>query len=98
MPLTVLVGIRAGLAFIVGGLHGKTHIKDLGGYAIVYFLVAGFLLHRKLSKLSSLVLPLSVDCRDVKGEFPIRLSSPQSSNPRSIPANPRDLLVLLDRL
>lgn len=42
----------AGVAFIVGGLHEKTHIKDLGGYAIfggVYFLVAGFLLNRRLS-------------------------------------------------
>jgi len=54
----ILSGIQstgAGIAFIVGALHGTRHIKDLGGYAIlggVYFLVAGFLLHRKLSQIS----------------------------------------------
>jgi uncharacterized membrane protein HdeD (DUF308 family) len=53
MILSGLQSTAAGLAFIVGALHGKTHIKDLGGYAIfggVYFLVAGFLLRRKLSQ------------------------------------------------
>ena len=52
----ILSGIQpavAGVAFILGGLHDKTHIKDLGGYAIfggIYFLIAGFLMHRKLSQ------------------------------------------------
>ena len=53
MMLSGLQSTAAGVAFILGGLHGKTHIKDLGGYAIfggVYFLIAGFLLHRKLSQ------------------------------------------------
>jgi hypothetical protein len=53
MILSGLQSTAAGAAFILGGLHGKTHIKDLGGYAIfggVYFLVAGFLLQRKLSR------------------------------------------------
>jgi hypothetical protein len=52
MILSGLQSTAAGVAFILGGLHGKTHIKDLGGYAIfggVYFLVAGIFLHRKLS-------------------------------------------------
>ena len=54
----ILSGVQsavAGVAFILGGLHDKTHIKDLGGYAVfggVYFLVAGFLMHRKLSQSS----------------------------------------------
>ncbi len=55
MILSGVQSTAAGLAFIVGALHEKTHIKDLGGYAIfggVYFLVAGILLHRKLSRLS----------------------------------------------
>lgn len=54
MILSGLQSTAAGVAFILGGLHDKTHIKDLGGYAIfggVYFLIAGFLLHRKLSQL-----------------------------------------------
>jgi hypothetical protein len=41
----------AGVAFVLGGLSGKLHPKDLGGYAIfggVYFLIASILLHRKL--------------------------------------------------
>lgn len=46
----------AGLAFALGGLSGKFHTKDLGGYAIfgaVYFFIGGILLSRKLSQLSS---------------------------------------------
>lgn len=46
----------AGLAFTLGGLTGKFHAKDLGGYAVfgaVYFLIGGILLSRKLSQLSS---------------------------------------------
>ncbi|WP_263384783.1 DUF308 domain-containing protein [Granulicella arctica] len=56
MILSGLQSTAAGVAFILGGLSGKTHIKDLGGYAIfggVYFLIAGFLLHRKLSKIGA---------------------------------------------
>ena len=44
----------AGTAFVVLGLNEKRHIKDVGGYAIFgafYFLIAGILLTRKLSKL-----------------------------------------------
>jgi uncharacterized membrane protein HdeD (DUF308 family) len=57
MILSGLQSTAAGVAFILGGLHDKTHIKDLGGYAVfggVYFLIAGFLLHRKLSKSSGM--------------------------------------------
>ena len=46
----------AGAAFVLGGLSGKFHAKDLGGYAVfggVYFLIAGVLLSRKLSQLPS---------------------------------------------
>jgi uncharacterized membrane protein HdeD (DUF308 family) len=55
MILSGVQSTAAGVAFIAGALHQKTHIKDLGGYAIfggVYFLIAGFLLSRKLSKVS----------------------------------------------
>jgi uncharacterized membrane protein HdeD (DUF308 family) len=46
----------AGVAFILGGLNGKLHAKDMGGYAVfgaIYFLIGGILLHRKLSQISS---------------------------------------------
>lgn len=42
----------AGVTFVLGGLGGKLHIKDLGGYAVfgaVYFLIGGLLLSRKLA-------------------------------------------------
>jgi Short repeat of unknown function (DUF308) len=42
----------AGVAFFLGGLNGKFHAKDLGGYAIfggIYFLIGGILISRKLS-------------------------------------------------
>jgi len=55
MILSGLQSAAAGVAFILGGLHETKHIKDLGGYAVfggVYFLLAGILLHRKLSRLS----------------------------------------------
>lgn len=53
MILSGAQSAAAGVAFTLGGLHDKTHIKDLGGYAIfggVYFLIAGVLMHRKLSQ------------------------------------------------
>ena len=43
--------MAAGVAFGLGGLQGKFHTKDLGGYAIFgafYFLIGGILLNRKL--------------------------------------------------
>ena len=53
MILSGLQSAAAGVAFILGGLHDTKHIKDLGGYAVfggVYFLIAGYLMHRKVSK------------------------------------------------
>ena len=53
MILSGVQSAAAGVAFILGGLHGTKHIKDLGGYAVfggIYFLVAGFLMHRQLSR------------------------------------------------
>lgn len=50
MILSGIQSTAAGVAFTLGGLSGKFHIKDLGGYAIfgaVYFLIAGILLARK---------------------------------------------------
>lgn len=55
MILSGAQSTAAGLAFVLGGLSGKLHIKDLGGYAVfgaVYFLIGGILLSRKLSQLS----------------------------------------------
>jgi uncharacterized membrane protein HdeD (DUF308 family) len=45
----------AGIAFVLGSLSGKFHIKDLGGYAIfgaIYFTIGGLLLSRKLSRIA----------------------------------------------
>lgn len=56
MILSGLQSMAAGAAFGLGGLKGKFHAKDLGGYAIfgaVYFLIAGFLLSRTLSRLTA---------------------------------------------
>ena len=53
MILSGLQSMAAGAAFTLGGLQGKTHVKDVGGYAIfgaIYFLIAGILLGRKLSR------------------------------------------------
>lgn len=50
MILSGVQSTAAGVAFTLGGLSGKFHIKDLGGYAMfgaVYFLVGGILLSRK---------------------------------------------------
>lgn len=55
MILSGLQSTAAGVAFLVGGLSGKVHVKDLGGYAIfgaVYFLIAAFLMNRRVSRLS----------------------------------------------
>lgn len=46
----------AGIAFVLGGLSGKLHAKDMGGYAVfgaIYFLVGGILLGRKISRTSA---------------------------------------------
>jgi hypothetical protein len=53
MILSGLQSMAAGVVFGLGGLQGKSHAKDLGGYAIfgaIYFLIAGILLGRKLSR------------------------------------------------
>lgn len=53
MILSGLQSMAAGAAFGLGGLQGKFHLKDLGGYAIFgafYFLIGGILLSRKLSR------------------------------------------------
>lgn len=57
MILSGAQSTAAGLAFGLGGLSGKFHIKDLGGYAVfgaIYFLVGGILLSRKQSQVQSL--------------------------------------------
>ena len=54
MILSGVQSTAAGVAFALGGLSGKVHIKDMGVYAVfgaIYFLIAGILLSRKLSKL-----------------------------------------------
>jgi len=48
----------AGVVFVVLGLSGKQHIKDVAGYAIfgaLYFLIGGILLTRKFSKSSTVI-------------------------------------------
>jgi hypothetical protein len=55
MILSGVQSAAAGLFFVFGGLHGTKHIADLGRYAIfggVYFLIAGFLMHLKLTQTS----------------------------------------------
>lgn len=45
----------AGAAFVFGGLGGKFHAKDLGGYAVfgaAYFLVGAILLSRRLTQVA----------------------------------------------
>jgi hypothetical protein len=56
MILSGAQSTAAGAAFVFGGLSGKFHAKDLGGYAIfgaIYFLIGGILLSRKLSQISA---------------------------------------------
>jgi hypothetical protein len=56
MILSGAQSTAAGAAFVFGGLSGKFHTKDLGGYAIfgaIYFLIGGILLSRKLSQISA---------------------------------------------
>jgi hypothetical protein len=51
MILSGVQSTAAGIAFVLGGLSGKFHAKDIGGYAIfgaIYFLIGGILLSRKL--------------------------------------------------
>lgn len=53
MILSGVQSTAAGIAFVLGGLDGKLHAKDMGGYAIfgaIYFLIGGILLSRKLSQ------------------------------------------------
>jgi hypothetical protein len=53
MILSGAQSTAAGIAFVLGGLGGKLHTKDLGGYAIfgaVYFLIGGILLSQKRSE------------------------------------------------
>lgn len=53
MILSGVQSTAAGAFFILGGLGGKLHAKDLGGYAVfgaVYFLITALLLQRKLSQ------------------------------------------------
>jgi hypothetical protein len=53
MILSGVQSTAAGIAFVLGGLGGKFHTKDMGGYAIfgaIYFLIGGILMNRKLSQ------------------------------------------------
>jgi hypothetical protein len=57
MILSGAQSMIAGIAFFLGGLYDKRHIKDVGGYATfgaIYFLIGGILLTRKLSKRAAL--------------------------------------------
>ena len=53
MILSGAQSMVAGIAYFLGGLWDKRHIKDVGGYATfgaLYFLISGILLTRELSK------------------------------------------------
>jgi hypothetical protein len=55
MILSGAQSMIAGVAFFLGGLWDKSHIKDVGGYAIfgaIYFFIGGVLLMRRISKTS----------------------------------------------
>lgn len=50
MILSGAQSTAAGIAFVIGGLGGKFHTKDMGGYAIfgaIYFLIGSVLLSRR---------------------------------------------------
>ncbi|QHS52583.1 hypothetical protein [Edaphobacter sp. 12200R-103] len=56
MILSGAQSTAAGIAFVFGGLSGKLHAKDMGGYAIfgaIYFLIGGILLSRRLSHITT---------------------------------------------
>jgi hypothetical protein len=56
MILSGAQSMIAGVAYFLGGLYDKRHIRDVGGYATfgaLYFLIGGILLTRKLSKTST---------------------------------------------
>ncbi len=56
MIFSGLQSTAAGVALGLGGIQGKVHAKNLGGYAIfgaLYFSIAGILLNRKLSRSTS---------------------------------------------
>ena len=56
MILSGAQSMIAGVAYFLGGLYDKRHLKDVGGYATfgaIYFLIGGVLLTRKLLKLST---------------------------------------------
>lgn len=53
MILSGAQSTAAGAFFTLGGLQGKLHAKDLGGYAVfgaIYFLITALLLQRKLKQ------------------------------------------------
>jgi hypothetical protein len=53
MILSGAQSTAAGIAFVLGGLGGKFHTKDMGGYAIfgaIYFLIGGLSLSRTPSQ------------------------------------------------
>lgn len=53
MILSGAQSTAAGIAFVLGGLGGKLHARDMGGYAIfgaIYFMIGGILVIRKLSQ------------------------------------------------
>ncbi|WP_263416602.1 hypothetical protein [Terriglobus albidus] len=55
MILSGAQSTAAGIGFVLGGLGGKLHTKDIGGYAIfgaIYFLIGGVLISRKRSQIS----------------------------------------------
>ena len=55
MILSGAQSMVAGVAYLLGGLYDKRHIKDVGGYALfgaLYFLIGGVLLTRRLTKTS----------------------------------------------
>jgi hypothetical protein len=79
--LSGLQSTAAGSVFIVGALNGKIHIKDLGGYAIfggIYFLVAGFLINRKLAQLSKVVAAVAIALGPLAIALAQTLSAPNS--------------------